>query len=133
MSKKKIIEDREELEKLAPVSVAPVRRHVLVCTGKSCTAVGAGEVKEAFERRLEGDAIRFGKEKKGRNPQGPVVLTECGSVGFCSVGPAVLVYPEGVWYAQVSPEDVDEIVDKHLIEGEVVSRLSLIEDFGKKK
>ena len=133
MSKKKIIEDREELEKLAPVSVAPVRRHVLVCTGKSCTAVGAGEVKEAFERRLEGDAIRFGKEKKGRNPQGPVVLTECGSVGFCSVGPAVLVYPEGVWYAQVAPEDVDEIVDKHLIEGEVVSRLSLIEDFGKEK
>lgn len=133
MSKKKIIEEREELEKLAPVSVAPVRRHVLVCTGKSCMAVGGGEVKEAFERRLEKDAIRFGKEKKGRNPQGPVVLTECGSVGFCSVGPAVLVYPEGVWYAQVSPEDVDEIVDKHLIQGEVVTRLSLIEDFGKEK
>jgi len=133
MGKKKFIEEREELEKLAPIAIAPVERHVLVCMGKSCLAVGSGDVKEAFERRLEQDAIRFGKEKKGRNPKGPVVLTECGSVGFCSVGPAVIVYPEGVWYAQVSVDDVDEVVDEHLIGGRVVDRLALIDKFGKKE
>jgi len=132
MTKKRVLASREELEKLAPVATAPVRRHVLVCTGKSCRAVGSEEVREAFEKRLEKDSIRYGKEKKGRNPAGSVVLTECGSVGFCSVGPAVLVYPEGVWYAQVSVDDVDEIVDEHLIGGNVVERLALIEDFGKK-
>jgi len=133
MGKKKLIESREELEKLAPIANAPVERHVLVCTGKSCLAVGSEEVKAAFEKRLERDAIRFGKEKKGRNPQGSVVLTECGSVGLCSVGPAVIVYPEGVWYAQVSVDDVDEIVDEHLLAGRVVSRLALIDKFGKKE
>ena len=45
---------------------------------------------------------------------GEVVLTECGSVGFCSIGVAVLVYPEGIWYGQVQPEDVPEIVEEHL-------------------
>ncbi len=121
------------MERLAPVAKAPVKRHVLVCTGKSCRAAGSEEVKEAFEKRLERDTLRYGKEKKGRNPAGSVVLTECGSVGFCSVGPAVLVYPEGVWYAQVSVDDVDEIVDGHLVGGKVVERLALIEDFGKKE
>lgn len=125
MSEKKFIEDRERLEKLAPVATAPVRRHVFVCTGKSCSAVGSAEVKSEFENRLGAKNLRYGKVSKGRNPDGPVVLTECGSVGFCSVGPAVLVYPEGVWYAQVRPEDVGEIVEEHLENGRIVERLAL--------
>lgn len=130
MAKPKKIEDRERLVKLAPVAEAPVRRHVFVCNGKSCAAVGAADVKAEFERVLAEKEIRYGKPSKGRNPEGPVVLTDCGSVGFCSVGPAVLVYPEGVWYAQVQAEDVSEIVESHLERGEVVERLALIEDFG---
>ena len=46
------IEDCERLEALAPVTTAPIRYHVFVCTGKSCSAVGSAEVKEAFEREL---------------------------------------------------------------------------------
>ncbi|MFN6963157.1 MAG: (2Fe-2S) ferredoxin domain-containing protein [Pyrinomonadaceae bacterium] len=130
MSEKKFIDDRGQLERLAPVAAAPVRRHVLVCNGKSCSAVGSAEVKRAFETELESRGLRYGKASKGRNPEGPVVLTDCGSVGFCSVGPAVLVYPEGVWYAQVSPKDVPEIVESHLENGEPVKRLVLIERFG---
>ncbi|MBK9165008.1 MAG: (2Fe-2S) ferredoxin domain-containing protein [Acidobacteria bacterium] len=130
MAKPKKIKDRERLVKLAPVTEAPVRRHVFVCNGKSCMAVGAAEVKTEFERILAEKEIRFGKTSKGRNPEGPVVLTDCGSVGFCSVGPAVLVYPEGVWYAQVQAEDVREIVEHHLEKGEVVDRLALIKEFG---
>lgn len=127
MSEMKFIDDRERLEKLAPVAAAKITRQVFVCTGKSCSAVGSGEVKAAFETRLESAGLRFGKESKGRNPKGPIVLTDCGSVGFCSVGPAVLVYPDGIWYAQVRASDVQEIIDEHLVAGRVVDRLVLKE------
>lgn len=127
MSNKKFIDDREQLEKLAPVAKAPIKHHVFVCSGKSCSAVGSAEVKEAFARELESRNLRQGKESKGRNPLGPVVLTDCSSVGFCSIGTAVLIYPEGVWYAQVTAEDVPEIVEEHLENGKIVERLALIE------
>lgn len=127
MSERKFIEDREKLEKLAPVAAAPIRRHVFVCSGKSCTAVGAAEVKKAFEEQLQEKNLRYGKASKGRNPAGEIVLTDCGSVGFCSIGTAVLVYPEGVWYAQVRAADVSEIIEEHLEKGNVVQRLALIE------
>ena len=126
MAKLKFISDRNELEKLAPVTQAPIKRHVFVCNGKSCSAVGSAEVKAAFEQILEAKGLRQGKVSKGRNPMGEIVLTDCGSVGFCSIGTAVLVYPEGVWYAQVQAEDVPEIVESHLENGEVVERLALI-------
>jgi (2Fe-2S) ferredoxin len=127
MSEKKFIEDREKLEKLAPVATAPIKRHVFVCNGKSCSAVGSAEVKKAFEEELQKRNLRYGKESKGRNPNGGIVLTDCGSVGFCSIGTAVLVYPEGVWYAQVRAGDVPEIIEEHLENGNVVKRLALIE------
>ena len=131
MVKPKFIDDREQLEKLAPVMSAPIKYHVFVCNGKSCSAVGSAEVKAAFERELEGKKLRYGKESKGRNPEGPIVLTDCGSVGFCSIGTAVLVYPEGIWYGQVTADDVPEIIEEHLENGRVVERLALI-DLGKK-
>ncbi len=126
MSERKFIEDREKLEKLAPVATAPIKRHVFVCNGKSCSAVGSAEVKAAFEKQLEERNLRYGKASKGRNPHGEVVLTDCSSVGFCSIGTAVLVYPEGVWYAQVREEDVSEIIEEHLENGRTVKRLALI-------
>jgi (2Fe-2S) ferredoxin len=127
MSKPKFIDDQAQLEKLAPVIKAPIKRHVFVCNGKSCSQVGSAEVKAEFERILEAKGMRQGKESKGRNPMGEVVLTDCGSVGFCSIGVAVLVYPEGVWYGQVQAEDVPEIIEQHLEKGNVVERLALIE------
>jgi (2Fe-2S) ferredoxin len=118
--------DEERLETLAPVINAPIRYHVFVCTGKSCSAVDSAEVKSAFERELISREILFGKEKKGKNPRGSVVVTECGSVGFCAIGAAVMVYPDGIWYAQVRASDVPEIVEEHLINGRVVERLALL-------
>jgi (2Fe-2S) ferredoxin len=125
MSEPQFIEDREKLEKLAPVAVADIQRHVFVCNGKSCTALGSAEVKAAFESELKERNLRYGKESKGRNPRGTVLLTDCGSIGFCAVGTAVLVYPEGVWYAQVRASDVKEIVEEHLEKGNVIERLKL--------
>ena len=51
------------------------------------------------------------------------MCTDCSSVGFCDIGPAVLVYPDGIWYAHVQPEDVTEIIDAHLLAGKPVERL----------
>ena len=120
------IDDQDELQALAPVTTAPVRHHVFVCTGKSCSARDSAEVKDVFERELKARGILFGREAKGKNPKGSVVLTECASVGFCAIGAAVMIYPDGVWYAQVRATDVPEIIEEHLLNGRVVERLALL-------
>jgi len=126
MEQESFIEDREELCALAPVTSAPIRHHIFVCSGKSCSAVGSAEVKEAFDQELRARGILFGKEKKGKNPKGSVIVTECASVGFCAIGAAVMIYPDGVWYAQVRAEDVPEIIEEHILNGRVVERLALM-------
>lgn len=126
MSERTFIDDCEELIELAPVAAAPIQYHVFVCTGKSCSKVDSEKVKEAFEKELKSRGVLFGKEKKGKNLKGSIVLTECGSVGFCAIGAAVMVYPDGVWYAQVREDDVPEIIEEHLMHGRVVQRLALL-------
>src|SRR5881227_2300263 len=120
------IEEIDELRALAPVTSAPIRHHVFVCTGKSCSARDSAEVRDAFEQDLKARGILFGREAKGKNPKGSVVLTECASVGFCAIGAAVMIYPDGVWYAQVRATDVPEIIEEHLLNGRVVERLALL-------
>src|SRR6266498_2585962 len=126
MPNAEFIEDRNELRALAPVAAAPITHHVFVCTGKSCSARDSAEVLSAFERELKARGILFGKEAKGKNPKGSVVLTECASVGFCTIGAAVMIYPDGVWYAQVRASDVPEIIESYLVNGRVVQRLALL-------
>ena len=126
MAQPKFITDHNQLEKLAPMIKAPIKRQVFVCNGKSCAAVGSADVKAEFTRILEEKGLRQGKESKGRNPMGEVLLTDCGSIGFCSVGTAVMVYPDGTLYGQVTAEDVPEIVERHIENGEVVERLALM-------
>ena len=124
--KSPFIEDCDQLRALAPIATAPIRHHVFVCTGKSCSARDSAEVRDAFEQELTSRGILFGREAKGKNPHGSIVVTECASVGFCSIGPAVMVYPDGVWYAQVQAADVREIIEEHLLNGRVVERLALM-------
>ncbi len=126
MAEKKFISDREQQEKLAPMIKAPIKRQVFVCTGKSCAAVGGKDVMAEFDRILTEKGIRQGKESKDRNPMGECVLTECGSIGFCSLGTAVMVHPDGTMYGQVTPKDVPEIIEQHLEKGIVVERLALM-------
>jgi (2Fe-2S) ferredoxin len=120
------IDDCERLMQLAPITSARIQRHVFVCTGKSCSAVDSAAVRDAFERELKLRGLQYGKVSKGCSPEGTVVLTECGSVGFCAIGAAVMVYPDGVWYAQVRATDVPEIVEEHIVNGRVVERLALL-------
>ncbi len=126
MAEFEIIQDIERLRALAPVATAPIQHHVFVCTGKSCSARDSAEVRDAFERELKERGILFGREAKGKNPNGSIVLTECASVGFCTIGPTVLIYPDGTWYAQVRASDVPEIIEEHLLNGRPVERLAVM-------
>lgn len=89
-------------------------QHILVCTdskSKQCKK-GGPEVLKAFQKALK-------TRKLGRQ----VIVTEIGHVGGCGLGPNIIVYPEGVWYGRVTPADVDEIIEEHILEGRVVQRL----------
>ena len=131
MTHVKFLEDYDRLVELAPIAAADIQYHVFVCTGKSCSANDSAEVKNAFERELKARGLQYGKVSKGCSPNGTVVLTECASVGFCAVGAAVMVYPDGVWYAQVRATDVPEIVEEHIVNGRAVQRLALLKIPGK--
>ena len=88
------------------------RAHVLVCGGTGCTSSGSAELIERFEKDLA---------EKGQDKEVKVVRTGC--FGLCEAGPIVIVYPEGAFYSRVKVEDVDEIVEEHLLKGRIVERL----------
>jgi len=110
----------QPLEKLAPVVSAPLQRHIFVCTGSACASHDSQATLESFWSVLAERGLLYGKRG---SLEGTVIVTTCGSVGLCAVGPAVLVYPDGVWYHHVQAHDVAEIVDEHLIHNRPVQRL----------
>jgi len=89
------------------------RTHVLVCTGSGCIASGALEVVAALREEIR---------QKGLAAECKVIETGC--LGPCAVGPVAVVYPEGVFYQCLKPEDAAEIADEHLLKGRVVERLT---------
>ena len=88
------------------------RTHILVCTGGGCIASGALEVKAAFEEAV-----------KRQNLDKEVLIVGTGCLGPCAVGPVALVHPDGIFYEKLKPEDVDEVVDEHILKGRYVERL----------
>ena len=88
------------------------RAHVLICGGTGCTSSNSQKVKQELEAQLN---------KNNLDKEVKVVTTGC--FGLCAEGPIVVVYPEGVMYTMVKVEDVEEIVNEHLIKGRPVKRL----------
>jgi len=60
---------------------------------------------------------------RDRGLRDEIAVTKSGCLGQCSVGPAMIVYPEGTWYSVPTLDDAMEILDKHLANGEIVERL----------
>jgi (2Fe-2S) ferredoxin len=95
-------------------------RHLFICENRRpsghprgcCAERGAEEVRSAFKKAL-----------KKRGLAGLVRANAAGCLDTCEQGVSVVVYPEGVWYGGVRLEDVDEIVQRHVLGGEVVERL----------
>ena len=88
------------------------RSHVLVCGGTGCTSSGSQEILQNLEEELK---------KNGLEDEIAIVKTGCH--GLCAKGPIMVVYPDAIFYSEVKPEDVAEIVSEHLLKGRPVERL----------
>lgn len=66
-------------------------------------------------------------KKRGLHGQGHYRINSSGCLGRCEEGPVMVVYPEGVWYSYKTYNDIDEIIENHLLKGEVVAHLRLPE------
>ncbi len=88
--------------------------HMFVCTsGDDCPT--KADV-EGYVRYLRGEVVKVGR-------QGDIRINKAGCFSQCGHGPMIVVYPENVWYAGVKQEDLQEIVQSHILGGKPVERL----------
>ena len=95
---------------------ADEKRHIVLCGGTGCLSSNSKEIMEKFRTVLE---------EKGLSDKVTVNLVGC--FGFCSQGPFVKIYPENTLYRMVSEADVEEIVEKDIINNTIVDRLLYVE------
>ena len=89
-------------------------QHVFVCTtGSTCPTEGDTE---SYVKLMRAEIAKWGLH-------GEIRINKSGCFSQCGNGPMVVVYPEGTWYAAVTPADVGEIVAQHLLGGRPVERL----------
>jgi (2Fe-2S) ferredoxin len=98
------------------------RHHVFVCQnrrddGRRCCAdFGSTDIRAYAKEKLK---------TLGAHGRGKVRINQCGCLDRCEEGPVMVVYPDETWYTYVDREDVDEIIDQHLLNGRVVERLKI--------
>ena len=97
-------------------------RHVFFCCNHReppeacCAARGANEMQQYAKGRVKA---------LGLAGKGHVRINRAGCLDRCEEGPVLVVYPEAVWYTYVDRADIDEIIDRHVVGGEVVERLRI--------
>ena len=98
------------------------QRHVFFCCNqreapeKCCNEFGATELSAYAKARVKA---------LGRTGEGKVRVNKAGCLDRCEEGPVIVVYPEAVWYTYVDRADIDEIIDRHVLRGEIVERLRI--------
>lgn len=98
------------------------KHHVFFCCNqrtdgrRSCNDNGSQTMRDYAKSRIK----ELGLAGKGR-----VRINQAGCLDRCEEGPVLVVYPEEVWYTYVDQEDIDEIIEKHLINGVIVERLRI--------
>jgi len=100
-------------------------KHVFVCTNQR----KEGERKSCGEQCGMELVKTFKKILKEKGLKGNIRAQRAGCLDACDFGPSVVVYPEGIYYGGVQPEDINEIVEEHLIANRPVKRLMI--DFSK--
>ena len=103
-------------------------RHIFFCLNEringedSCALHGAKEGFDHCKQRVK---------QEGLAGKGKVRVNKAGCLDRCAGGPVAVVYPEAVWYTIVDESDIDEIVESHLKNGQVVERLVLPDSVGR--
>jgi (2Fe-2S) ferredoxin len=98
------------------------KHHVFFCMNtredgrRSCGDHGATTAQQHAKKRIK---------QMDMNGQGKVRINQSGCLDRCEEGPCLVVYPDAVWYTYVDTEDIDEIIDSHLIGGKPVDRLKI--------
>jgi len=103
----KVREDRD----FTKIKTAP-EINIRVCQGSGCTASGSGQITKTLEECIKANRL----EKRVK-----IIITGCH--GLCEMGPIIIINPGDTLYTRVKPEDVEEIVERHLLNGEMVERL----------
>lgn len=98
------------------------QRHIFFCTNKRDDGQPCCQDHDAIAMR---DYAKKRVKQLDLNGKGKVRVNTAGCLDRCSEGPVIVVYPEGVWYTYVDKEDIDEIVDEHLVNGRPVERLKI--------
>lgn len=94
--------------------------HVFFCTNlrndgrASCGQCNAVEIRSYAKSKIK---------ELGLSGEGKVRINTAGCLDRCDLGPVLVIYPEETWYSYVDRSDIDEIIEKHLCNGEVVDRL----------
>jgi (2Fe-2S) ferredoxin len=107
--------EREEQLKhtAATLGIGGYRRHVLLCTGPNCCTPDEGLASwETLKRLIKEHCLGSGENACYR--------TKVGCLRICCHGPTMLVYPEGTWYHAMTPERIQQFVQRHLIEGKPI-------------
>ena len=96
--------------------------HVFFCCNQRdgdracCNNHGAQELRYYAKKRVK---------ELGLSGPGKASINQAGCLDRCEEGPVIVVYPEAVWYTYVDRDDIDEIIDEHLLHGRVVERLRI--------
>ena len=112
MTRLKSIKGLERLRSEIESKRDPMKPLVAICAGTGCISLGARLVVSSFQ-----------KEVNIRGLENEIEIKETGCPGFCEKGTLVVVYPKGIYYLGVQPDDVPEIVEETILKGRLVDRL----------
>ncbi len=121
-----MLKSREDLINLRNIysnSIKSETRKILVCAGTGCVAGGSLDIYAELIKLMKEKGINCTVELEKEPHEHSVGVKRSGCHGFCEMGPLVRIEPEGILYTKVKVTDCEEIIDKTIVNGEVVDRL----------